>query len=260
MIKHLDYLRRWGPQPDFEEVFGKCKGALADGEQESDKGDEEESDDRRFPKTEPGAYLGKQPRFVDFLAEMDDKTFRVLDVGCGNGRYRNEINRRAQYVGMDFDTASQPEVVCDLNTEPFPFPDESFDFVFSDSVLEHVMTPFAVMAEVHRVLKPGGRGFILVPFHYKAHGSPYDFFRYSKGGLHLLLRNFTDIEIYPIGGSFSVLCHIFWNYGRVFDRLHFYFGNAHRSLVWCVFRVLNPLDRLDPYRIFTRGHYAFFRK
>lgn len=53
--------------------------------------------------------------------------------------------------------------------------------------------------------------YYIVRFHYRAYDSPHDLFRYSKGGLHLLLRKFTDIEIYPIGGSTSVLCHILWN-------------------------------------------------
>ena len=259
-MKHIDYLRRWGPQPAFDEVFACQPGAPEAGPQKRPSTRDEGSDSGRFPKSEPGAYLGKQPSYERFLSEIDDSAYCVLDVGCGVGKYRNEIKRRAQYVGMDFDSALQPEVVCDFNREPFPFPDESFDFVLSDSVLEHLMRPFDVMDEVYRVLKKGGRGFILVPFHYKAHGSPYDFFRYSKGGLHLLLRKFADIEIYPIGGSISVLCHILWNYGRLFDRIHLVAGNIHRCLVWSVFKVLNPLDRFDPYRVFTRGHYAFFCK
>jgi SAM-dependent methyltransferase len=183
-----------------------------------------------------------------------------LDVGCGKGKYREEINRRGQYVGLDFDASLNPEFVCNFNNEPFPFPDGSFDFVFSDSVMEHLLNPVAVMDEIYRVMKEGGRGYILVPFHYKAHGSPYDFFRFSKGGVHLLLRKFTDIEIYPIGGSLSVICHIFWNYGRLFDRISNLLGNIYRALIWCIFKLLNPLDRFDPYKIFTRGHNAFFRK
>ena len=258
-MKHLDYLRKWGLQPDFDEIFDS-QPSTSGGPKETRSAGDDDGESRRFPKGEPGAYLGKQPGYQRFLDEIDNKAYRVLDVGCGAGKYRDEINRRAQYVGMDFNNALHPEVVCDFNRDPFPFPDESFDVVFSDSVLEHVVRPFDVMDEVYRVLRKGGRGFILVPFHYKAHGSPHDFFRYSKGGLHLLLREFTEIEIYPIGGSISVLCHILWNYGRLLDRVHVVAGNTYRCLVWCVFTLLNPLDRFDPYRIFTRGHYAFFRK
>ena len=258
-MKHLDYLRTWGHLPDFDDIF-EPRGKTKDGNELDTMPLNVEAESSRFPKGEPGAYRGNQPTFSNFLAEIDHKTYTVLDVGCGKGKYREEINRRGQYIGLDFDASLNPEFVCDFNHEQFPFPDASFDFVFSDSVMEHIRNPFAVMDEIHRVLKIGGRGYILVPFHYKAHGSPYDFFRFSKGGVHLLLRKFTDIEIYPIGGSISVVCHILWNYGRLFDRIHVMIGNIYRVLVWCIFKILNPLDRFDPYKIFTRGHTAFFRK
>ena len=258
-MNHREYLRTWGLMPKFENVFGDSGESPTDDEKPIPAGETRKSRSA-FWRQEPGAWLGKQPRFADFIAQMDSREHRVLDVGCGEGMYRDEISRRAHYVGMDFDESMDPEAVCNFNTDPFPFPDESFDFLFCLSVLEHVMYPFAVMEEIRRVMKPGGRGYIAVPFHYKAHGSPWDFFRYSKGGLHLLLREFESIEIYPIGGAFSVLCHICWNFGRALDEKHVFLGNMHRAVVGCVFRALNRLDRFDPYRIFTRGHYAFFRK
>jgi SAM-dependent methyltransferase len=259
-MKHIDYLRTWGHLPDFEDVFGF--GGNASVGKEQNAVDPKVVDDRkhRLASGEPAAYLGDQPTFSDFLDEINISTYQVLDVGCGPGKFRQEINLRGQYIGLDFDSSLNPEFVCDFNHEPFPFPDGSFDFVFSDSVMEHVMDPVAVMDEIYRVLKQGGRGFILVPFHYKAHGSPWEFFRFSKGGVHLILRRFTDIEIYPIGGSLSVICHILWNFGRLLDRIHGMVGNIYRLLVWCIFKILNPLDRYDPYKIFTRGHYAFFSK
>jgi SAM-dependent methyltransferase len=247
--------------PEFDKVFQTGAALPAPSAAASPLNKEDDISGRFFPKAEPGAYLGTQPRFADFINQIQSKEVcLVLDVGCGPGQHRNEISRRAEYVGMDFDRSLSPEVVCDFNTEKFPFPDNHFDFVFSDSVLEHVMNPFVVMDEMYRVLKPGGRGYLLVPFHYKTHGAPWDFFRFSKGGVHLLLSKFSWVEIYPIGGSLSVLCHILWNYGRMVDRVHVLLGNVCRCVIWCVFRVLNPLDRYDPYKVFTRGHYAFFEK
>lgn len=262
-MKYLDYLKKQGALPDFNDIFevnidkspnSSCN-EMADNSPEANF-----TLPRRFPKGEPGAYIGNQPRFSDFLAEINSTEHRVLDVGCGPGAFRNEINKKAKYIGMDVDQSMNPEVVCDFNKERFPFPDNSIDFVFSESVLEHVMYPFAVMDEIFRVLKSGGRGYIVVPFHYKAHGSPFEFMRYSKAGVHLLLKKFTNIEIYSIGGSMSVLCHIFWNYARLFDRVHIIIGNIYRCGVWIVFKILNKLDRFDPYRIFTRGHVGFFTK
>jgi len=258
-MNYRDYLRSWGSMPDFDTVFfPKTPTPMpSPGDEDPDAND---ASPHFFPKHEPGACLGQQPTFDRFLKQITSRDQRVLDVGCGPGRYRDAINVRAQYVGMDLDPDLKPEIVCDFNREPFPCPDQSFDFVFCDSVLEHVMDPFRVVAEMTRVMKPGAYGYLVVPLHYKTHGSPWDYFRFSKSGVHLLLRGFQDVEIYAIGGSFSVLCHICWNQARMLDGIHVALGNVHRAVVWSVFKVLNPLDRFDPYRVFTRGHYAFFRK
>jgi SAM-dependent methyltransferase len=51
-------------------------------------------------------------------------------------------------------------------TEPFPYPDASFDIVVAKDILEHVLDPLAVMEEVKRVLRPGGRLVVLIPNHF----------------------------------------------------------------------------------------------
>ena len=56
--------------------------------------------------------------------------------------------------------------------------------------------PWKVSAEVYRVLKPGGKGLFVVPFIYKYHGAPFDFFRYTKSGFHTLLRQYAVVEIF----------------------------------------------------------------
>jgi 2-polyprenyl-3-methyl-5-hydroxy-6-metoxy-1,4-benzoquinol methylase len=79
--------------PDFQEVFGTDK-TVPDRKSSGAKECRKPETWRRFPKTEPGAYLGNQPRFSDFfLSKINDKAARVLDVGCGQGMYRREINR-----------------------------------------------------------------------------------------------------------------------------------------------------------------------
>ena len=99
---------------------------------------------------------------------------RLLDLGCWTGAFLARVQRAERYrqlVGVDFvaegvDTARSRGFdarVVDLNTDPLPFPDAHFDGVVHLAVLEHVFDPFAVIREVHRVLRPGGEFVVAVP-------------------------------------------------------------------------------------------------
>lgn len=119
---------------------------------------------------------------VDFEHFAMAPGHRCLDVGCGEGRHSLAAYLRpgVDVVGVDLSTA-------DLNTarsritdmEAFdpegnvnflrgdaarlPFPDASFDRVICSEVLEHIPNYLSVIAELERVLKPGGRLCISVP-------------------------------------------------------------------------------------------------
>ncbi len=96
----------------------------------------------------------------------------VLDWGCGWGQVTDMLRRRGVRVeSFDYreDVQDQlvslerfPDIVAHVSGEPvaLPFPDDHFAAVLSSGVLEHVRYPEASLAELHRVLKPGGRLFI----------------------------------------------------------------------------------------------------
>jgi SAM-dependent methyltransferase len=79
-----------------------------------------------------------------------------LNLGCG--RFKKD-----GYVNIDISPLCAPDVVHDLNQTPYPFPERHFDLIEADHVLEHLEDPFAVMAELHRLLKPGGNLVVRVP-------------------------------------------------------------------------------------------------
>lgn len=92
---------------------------------------------------------------------------RLLDVGCGTGWLADHF---ADYTGLD----GSPDAVAAAAergrnvalhdvAEPLPFEDASFDGIVMKDLLEHVPDPVALVREVRRVLRPGGRVFASSP-------------------------------------------------------------------------------------------------
>jgi len=88
---------------------------------------------------------------------------RILDVGCGRLKYSGAI-------GVDRNPSTDADVLCDLDRPPYPFRDSSFDEVRALHVVEHVEDVIKFLEEMHRILKPGGRLYLLTP-HYTDVGS-----------------------------------------------------------------------------------------
>ena len=131
----------------------------------------------------------------------------VLDVGCGSGRSVEIFRSNApdsRWVGVDIEDS--PEVRTrtrgDAEFHTFdgvnlPFEDASFDVVYCAQVLEHVRSPAPLLAEVARVLRPGGAlagsTSQLEPFHSRST------WNYSPHGLALLLdeAGLGEVELRP---------------------------------------------------------------
>lgn len=115
---------------------------------------------------------------------------RLLDVGCGTQPYRR-LFKTSAYIGLEIDSpASRARGIADCYYDggAFPFGHEAFDSVLCNQVLEHVFVPDAFLEEIHRVLKPGGRLLLTVPFVWDEHEQPWDYARYSSFGLTALLE------------------------------------------------------------------------
>ena len=106
-------------------------------------------------------------------------------------------------VGTDVYASANTKVVADGHF--LPFRDGSFDGVWIQAVLEHVLDPPAVVAEIHRVLKPTGLVYADTPFMQQVHEQAYDFTRFTLSGHRWLFRRFEEIDAGAVGGAGKAL-------------------------------------------------------
>tara|TARA_B100000676_G_C18085189_1_gene854458 strand:- start:3423 stop:4190 length:768 start_codon:yes stop_codon:yes gene_type:complete len=95
---------------------------------------------------------------------------RLLDIGCGRGdMLRGFASTGHQVSGVDIspdvEEYCQPfeAKVVDLEVERAPYPKNSFDFVFSKSVIEHMRDPMQLLGKAYELLAPGGIAIIMTP-------------------------------------------------------------------------------------------------
>ena len=117
---------------------------------------------------------------------------QILVIGAGD----TTIKGNAAYTDVSFGK----NVACIADAHDLPFLDESFDACIACAVLEHVVDPYRCVAEIMRVLRPGGYVFAETPFMQPVHMGAHDFTRFSFLGHRRLFRHFTEIRSGMCGG------------------------------------------------------------
>ena len=148
--------------------------------------------------------------FIESAANETPKNSKVLDVGAGECPYK-KFFEHCEYTSQDLCVGdskadySKIDVVCDIKS--LPLDNNTFDVVLNTLVMEHIDEPQKALNECHRVLKKGGKLYMVVPHQVEEHQVPHDYYRYTKYGIdHLLKKSgFKDNKITPIGGYFWFL-------------------------------------------------------
>lgn len=172
------------------------------------------------PSNDP-AEVGPRSRLVATLqARAYQKSIqqhahgRLVDLGCGKvplfGLYRHLVS---EVTCVDWPNSLHPsahiDIETDLNAE-LPLASDRYDTIIATDVLEHLSDPFIFWREAYRILAPGGKIVLGVPFLYWLHEEPHDYFRYTK---HRLRRFCEEVqlvveEIVAYGGPLAVVMDI----------------------------------------------------
>jgi SAM-dependent methyltransferase len=121
----------------------------------------------------------------------------VVNVGAGEDR--RQFGRRTIHVDAHAPIAS---VRADVS-RGLPFRDRTFDGAICTEVLEHVPDDAATLVEIARILKPGAKLIVTVPFLFRYHPDPADYRRYTPYGLRAMLeRHGFDVDqVAGLGGK-----------------------------------------------------------
>jgi SAM-dependent methyltransferase len=125
-----------------------------------------------------------------------------LNVGSSSTRIH------PQFINLDICSSPQVDVIGTV--EALPFHGETFHYAISQEVFEHVADPNQAAREVFRILKPGGKFYIQIPFVLGIHGAPFDYWRFTSHGLRLLLERsgFEIEELQPTMGVGTALYQV----------------------------------------------------
>jgi SAM-dependent methyltransferase len=161
------------------------------------------------------------PERIPILVAAIGRGKRVLDLGCRSGALTRHFVEGNTVVGLDVDPSALEKAAAlgiepvQANVEePLPFEDASFDAVVAGELLEHLLFPDALVAEIHRVLRPHGVLVGSVPNAFRVQSrlrflrgqapedDPTHLRMFSPAALRQLLAGFERVELHFVGGRF----------------------------------------------------------
>jgi len=164
------------------------------------------------------------PERIPLLVAAVGRGKRVLDLGCRSGALTQHFLGGNSVVGLDIDAAALEKAATlgiqpvQANVEePLPFEDGSFDAVVAGELFEHLQFPDALVAEIVRVLRPGGVLAGSVPNAFRVQSrlrflrgeppedDPTHLRMFSPAALRQLLSGFDRVELSFVGGRYARL-------------------------------------------------------
>ena len=131
----------------------------------------------------------------------------VLVLGAGYENYRDSLACAQTVFLTDIDTEND-RIDQVMDAHKITFGEDSFDAVVAIEIFENLRNPTLAASEVFRVLRPGGRALISIPFLFRVHGDPHDFQRFTASGLETLFQKFSSVSVEGFGRRNHVISDI----------------------------------------------------
>ena len=188
------------------------------------------------------------------LLKRESRRPVVLVIGGGTiGLGAEELYRDESIELVGTDVYASPHTVVVADAHRLPFEDGVFDGVWVQAVLEHVLEPATVVAELHRVLRPEGLVYAETPFMQQVHEQAYDFSRFTQSGHRWLFRRFSEINAGAVGGAGVALAWSIRYFSRALGA-----GNRLSRLIVLPFFWIRYLDAFGRGRAAADAASGFF--
>jgi SAM-dependent methyltransferase len=187
---------------------------------------------RRHPRRGQFDYLHLRILRDDIagaLRSIDHPVRDVLDIYCGTRPYDDLLPAGARSTGLDIDNRwGAADVVSD---EFLPFPDDSFDLVVCFEAFYYREDAPAGVAEIRRVLRPGGTVLMTVPLIWEYDRTTFEH-RFTEPALTALFAGWSEVRVTENGGRGVAWATLT---GRLLDSLRAYVPRRARGLVGPLF-------------------------
>lgn len=170
-----------------------------------------------------------------FLKKYVTEESIAMNLGCGCWDISPNV------TNIDLFHYPTVDVVCSI--DELPVLENSVDVIILLSVLEHVPDSKALLDEIFRVLRPGGRLYATIPFIQTYHAAPHDYMRYTKSGVEKALKLYDIEELKCFGGPTSALIWVVQEWLSIV--LSFNNSKLHHMIHIFLIATLWPLKYLD---------------
>ena len=155
-------------------------------------------------------FLKKNGDFRKYILNDISNNQSILDIGQSMREYSKKLTKLKTDT-LDINKfKSYPSIQADLCEKDLSkLLKNKYDVIICLAVLEHCYNPFEAIKNINKLLKKNGKLYGYVPFLFNYHAPKnlkfYDFFRFSKDGVSYLLKEFNEVEIFPVRGKISTL-------------------------------------------------------
>jgi SAM-dependent methyltransferase len=175
----------------------------------------------RGPKEAPLGFWARQ--FLDLQLKtivaclskkLPQLSGKILDIGAGESPWKYLLARDTTYQGIDIQSAEEfgmrkSRDVIYYDGLTIPLPSNEFDAGLCIEVLEHTQNPQVLLSEAFRVLKPGGKLVMTVPWSARVHHIPFDYHRFTPFQLEHLMEQagFSECEVQTRGNNLCTIAN-----------------------------------------------------